>query len=298
MKKLFGKSAIALAMAVVMVMSMVTSAFAATGFSDTNGHWAQKVIEKWAGKGFAYGYPGGAFKPDQIVTRAEFCAFANRFFGYFGYAKDGSIKSTFSDVQVRNTTTGWYYDDVAIAQKAGYISGYPDGTFKPNKTMTRAELAYALGQLFGTNLIEQVGGVVGTVDNTVDTALGLVSLDGVVPDLKPIVAGLLNLGIIKGVLTKTGELIFDPQGELTRAQVIQVMDNIFIQFPELLENGDLLKTVFGLVGGLTGTVLGTAGGLLDVVDTVTGGLLNGTVGSDGSGLGGLLGGLGLGGLGL
>ena len=76
----------------------------------------------------------------------------------------------------RNTTTGWYYDDVAIAQKAGYISGYPDGTFKPNKTMTRGELAYALGQLVWCELVNQVGGVVGTVDNTVDTALGLVPL--------------------------------------------------------------------------------------------------------------------------
>ena len=59
MKKLFSKTAIAMTMAIVMVMSMVTSAFAATSFNDINGHWAQKVIEKWAGKGFAYGYPGG-----------------------------------------------------------------------------------------------------------------------------------------------------------------------------------------------------------------------------------------------
>ncbi|HBI04324.1 MAG TPA: hypothetical protein DDY49_09895 [Paenibacillaceae bacterium] len=300
MKKLFNKSFVALTMAIVLVMSMVGSAFAAN-YSDTAGHWAGNVITKWSDKGYAKGYPDGTFRPDNIVTRAEFAALANRFFGYFGYStnsNDMSIKSPFKDVTVNTGTSGpgWFYHDVAVAAKVGYIKGYPDGSFKPNQTMTRAELAYALGQLFGENLIIEVSGLVGTIDNTVDTALGLVSLDGVVPDLKPIVAGLLNLGIIKGVLTKTGELIFAPQAELTRAQVIQVMDNIFLQFPEFLDNGDLLVTVMGIVGPVVGTVLGTVGGVLDAVDAVTGALLGDPNAGgllDGLGLGGLLGGLGL-----
>lgn len=302
MKKVFNKSFVALTMAIVLVMSMVSSAFAAN-FPDTGGHWADGVITKWADKGYAKGYDDGTFRPDNVVTRAEFAAFANRFFGYFGYSSnpnDMSIKSPFTDVTVNTGSSGpgWFYHDVAVAAKVGYIKGYKNGTFQPNKVMTRAELAYALGQLFGENLIIEVSGLVGTIDNTVDTALGLVSLDGVLPDLKPIVAGLLNLGIIKGVLTKTGELIFAPQGELTRAQVIQVMDNIFIQFPEFLDNGDLLVTVMGIVGPVVGTVLGTVGGVLDAVDGVTGVLLGDPNAGgilEGLGLGDLLGGL-LGGL--
>lgn len=296
MKKLFNKSFVALTMAIVLVMSMVSSAFAAN-FSDINGHWADDVIVKWANKGYAKGYPDGTFKPDNIVTRAEFAALANRFFGYFGYSKnsnDMSIKSPFKDVTVNTGSTGkgWFYHDVAVAAKVGYIKGYPDGTFRPNQPMNRAELAYALGQLFGENLILEVSGLVGTIDNTVDTALGLVSLDGVVPDLKPIVAGLLNLGIIKGVLTNVGTLLFAPQKELTRAEIIQVMDNIFLQFPEFLDNGDLLVTALGLVGSVLGdVVLPTVGSVLELVDTVVGGLLGGLIGPDGSGLGGLLGGL-------
>lgn len=275
-------------MALVLVLSMVSSAFAA-GFSDIQGHWGQSVIEKWAGKGYAKGYPDGTFRPDNIVTRAEFCAFANRFFGYFGYSKDPKdmgVKSSFPDVQVNTGATGegWYYHDVAVAAAVGYIQGYPDGTFKPNQTMTREEVAYALGKLFGANLVNEVGGVVGTVDNTLDSVveiagLGLVDLSGVVPDLKPIVVALLSNGIIKGVLdTVTGLISFDPGKPVTRAMVIQIMDNIFIQFPELLDNGNLLTTVLGVVGGLTGTVVQTVGGVLN---TVTG-LLDGLTGAGGA----------------
>lgn len=301
MKKLFNKSFVALTMALILVMSMVSSAFAAT-FSDIDGHWANGVITKWAnkeyapGEYYAKGYPDGTFKPDNIVTRAEFCAFANRYFGYFGYSKanDTTIVAPFSDVKVG----AWYYHDVAVANEVGFCTGYGNGTFQPNKAMSREEVAYALGKLFGENLIIEVGGVVGTIDNTVNTALGLVSLDGVVPDLKPIVAGLLNLGIIKGVLTSVGELIFAPQKAVTRAEIVQIMDNIFIQFPEFLNNGNLLVTVMGIVGPIAGEVLGVTGDILGVVDAVVGGVLGGTIGSDGTGLGGVLGGLGLGGLGL
>jgi hypothetical protein len=296
MKKLFNKSFIALTMAIVLVMSMVSSAFAAS-YSDIGGHWGYNVINKWTSKGYAKGYPDGTFKPDRIVTRAEFAAFANRFFGYFGYSSnpnDMSIKSPFKDVQVNTGKSGpgWFYHDVAVAAKVGYIQGYPDGTFRPNQPMSRAELAYALGQLFGENLILEVSGLVGTIDNTVNTALGLVYLDGVVPDLKPIVAGLLNLGIIKGVLTNTGKLLFAPQKELTRAEIVQVMDNIFIQFPEFLDNGNLLVTALGLVGGvLADVVLPTVGSILELVDAVVGGLLGGLIAPDGTGLDSVLGGL-------
>jgi len=55
-----------------------TVAVGATGFPDTQMHWAEKSINFWAAKGYIEGYANGKFMPDQAITRAEFCTFVNK----------------------------------------------------------------------------------------------------------------------------------------------------------------------------------------------------------------------------
>ena len=74
---------------------------------------------------------GGVFRPDEAITRAELAAMLAQ----FSDAKP--VKGVkFSDVSADH----WAYDAIAIAAKMGWIEGYPDGTFRPDATITRAEM--------------------------------------------------------------------------------------------------------------------------------------------------------------
>ena len=74
---------------------------------------------------------GGAFRPDEAITRAELAAMLAQ----FADAKPVTgVK--FTDVSANH----WAYDAIAIAAKMGWIAGYPDGTFRPDATITRAEM--------------------------------------------------------------------------------------------------------------------------------------------------------------
>jgi len=112
------------------ISSMIMStAFAA---SDISNHWAETTIQSWLDQGFTTGYPDGSFRPDNNITRAEFMALVNK---GFGYTETAPI--SYPDVKA----TEWYYNSVAVAKAAGYISGYPDGTMKPENLISREEAA-------------------------------------------------------------------------------------------------------------------------------------------------------------
>jgi len=111
------------------LMPINTYALSASDISD---HWAKATIQSWMDKGLIKGYPDGTFKPDQNITRAEFITLVN---GAFGYTETAPI--SYTDVK----QDAWYASAVAIAVKAGYFSGYPDGTMKPEYPISREEVA-------------------------------------------------------------------------------------------------------------------------------------------------------------
>lgn len=97
--------------------------------------------EKPAGDRAAYmsGYPDGTFRPGQKVSRAETAAAFSRL-----YLQDKPITQqlpVFSDI---DNSGKWYENDVATVVNAKYMSGYPDGSFRPEAPITRAELAAML----------------------------------------------------------------------------------------------------------------------------------------------------------
>ena len=80
---------------------------------------------------FAYivGYGNGEVRPQNNITRAEFAAIAARF------NHDGDkTAAKFSDI-----ANHWAKDEISIAYNNGWITGYPDGTFDPQRDITRAE---------------------------------------------------------------------------------------------------------------------------------------------------------------
>src|SRR5450756_643947 len=178
------------------LMPANTFAFQAT---DISGHWAQVKIQSWIDKGLIKGYPDGTFKPDQDITRAEFMALVNRAFGYTAVAP-----ITYTDVKAGS----WYAPEVAKAQAAGYITGYPDGTMKPENPITREEVATIVARI--KNLTSDAN----AADKYTDASkIGSWS--------KGQVGAVTSAKIMQGYPDGS----FMPQGLITRAEVVEALAN-------------------------------------------------------------------------
>ena len=91
--------------------------------------WYNTAVSTLSSMGIITGYPDGTFRPNAAITRAEFAAIAARF------DNDGDkTAAKFSDI-----ATHWAKDEISIAYNNGWITGYPNSTFGPQRDITRAE---------------------------------------------------------------------------------------------------------------------------------------------------------------
>lgn len=95
----------------------------------TDKHWAKNVIQFASANGLMNGYQDGSFKPEGNITRAEMAAVISR-----QASLEGNPTHSFIDVNGH-----WASVNIAQVGHAGYMGGYPDGSFKPNQELTRAE---------------------------------------------------------------------------------------------------------------------------------------------------------------
>ena len=114
------------------------------------GRWSYAYIEEAASLGIMEGYPNGRFSPQGNMTRAELATVLVRLAERQGTdTADNSGLGTgvagFSDLDAG----AWYYDSVASAAALGYVNGYPDGTFRPNGRVTRAEAVAMTNRMLG-----------------------------------------------------------------------------------------------------------------------------------------------------
>ncbi|CDZ74256.1 Hypothetical protein ING2D1G_0055 [Peptoniphilus sp. ING2-D1G] len=108
-------------------------------FSDINqSQWYSNYVGFLENKDIISGYPDGTFRGDNPITRAEFTKIASKF-----SEKTGRTVN-FTDF----TKAHWAYESVERALTAGYVDGYPDGTFKPDKEITRAEAVKITNKIF------------------------------------------------------------------------------------------------------------------------------------------------------
>lgn len=106
-------------------------------FKDISGHWAENSINYLANKGLVKGYiadDGYVIKPQEFITRAEFLTVLINSRPDIEFTNE-NVKS-FIDVKEGE----WYKEIVDKASSIGILSGYPDGSFKPNNPITRAEI--------------------------------------------------------------------------------------------------------------------------------------------------------------
>ena len=108
-------------------------------FTDVpSNQWYSEAVITLAGMGVVNGYLDGTFRPDAPITRAEFVTMAVN----FAKAGNGTYCS-FADV----SQDMWYYGAVAKASEKGWIGGYPDGTFGPERYITRAEVTVIINRM-------------------------------------------------------------------------------------------------------------------------------------------------------
>ncbi|MDK8179968.1 S-layer homology domain-containing protein [Paenibacillus sp. UMB4589-SE434] len=99
----------------------------------------KQAVQFLGSKGIVTGKDNGNFEPDSLLTRAEFTAMLVRAFNVM----DEKAKESFSDVHPPQ----WHHPFIASSEKNHIVEGYPDGTFKPDRTIERQEMT-AIGARF------------------------------------------------------------------------------------------------------------------------------------------------------
>ncbi|RAV21273.1 DUF4832 domain-containing protein [Paenibacillus contaminans] len=167
--------------------------------TDMKGHWAEQQIRQAVSDGIVDGYEDGTFKPDATVTRAEFTVLLARAL----QLPDGSSDLTFTD---REQIGPWAADAIANAVEAGIISGYEDGSFRPDAVINRAEMAVMIARALGWKA--DAGVLTPFAD------------DGTIPSwAKPFVMAAAQKGILEG---REGNR-FAPLDTATRAEAVVLL---------------------------------------------------------------------------
>lgn len=212
-------------------------------FSDLNEtHPAYEGIQKLVEAGIVSGYPDGTFKPDGDITRAELVKIANMVFEY----TEKQETTTFKDVKAED----WFCDNVLIAQKAGYILGYEDKTFRPGGLITRQELCKILVE----------------INNFV-----LLPYDKSVADeVSPWAVDYVNIVLSNRIMTLDANNNFRATDKATRAEVCEALSGFVL--PQELEEE---KSGGGTGGGTGGD--SSAGEVSEAMSNVTRRLEKGTL---------------------
>lgn len=109
------------------------------GFIDVpRGAWYAGMVDSLAAAGLLGGYPDGTFGPGEAISRAEFVSV----FARCVEPREGSLP--FSDVEGH-----WAYEALSTAVAYGWLTGYPDGTVKPDAAITRAEAIAIANRVLG-----------------------------------------------------------------------------------------------------------------------------------------------------
>lgn len=127
-------------LAIVTVSLLLLSAGlpALAAYSDTSGHWAKSYIDSFTASGYISGYPDGSFKPDNSITRAEFCRIL---YGFFQF--EDQKGPFFPDVSANQ----WFYPYIEACAMEGCIKGFDDGRAMPDSNIRLQEVAVVLARL-------------------------------------------------------------------------------------------------------------------------------------------------------
>lgn len=170
-------------------------------FNDINDlPWAEESINKLCEMGALKGFGDGTFRPNDNITRAEFVKLV---IAAFAFGTDAA-ECSYGDVNADD----WYYPYIASATQLGIVSGNGDGTFTPQKLITREEISVILTRAAQKSGRGLTGSTVSFSDN-----------DDISDYARESVSLLYGSGIIGGM----GDGTFSPKSSGTRAQAAKMI---------------------------------------------------------------------------
>ncbi|MFF2886624.1 S-layer homology domain-containing protein [Paenibacillus sp. NPDC057967] len=187
-------------------------------YEDAVTHWASKSIHNMGARLVVNGVSDGRFAPDRNITRAEFAAIVVRALGL----KLQSSQGSFTDVE----QSAWYSSVVQTAYAYGIISGFQDGMFRPQDTITREQAMLILAKAM------KLTGLKGIADGSSGTSIVAAYKDGAQVASWAVtgVADAVSSGIVSGRMDAS----LAPQAAITRAEVAVMIER-------LLQNSGLIN---------------------------------------------------------
>jgi len=193
------KKTISLLLILLMVFSIIMPTDAFGAGKDYSGHWAEKNIQSWLDNNYGTGYPDGSFRPEGLVTRAEFVKMVNALFGY----------TEITDISFTDVKSGdWYYKEVQKAVKANYITGVSKTKFAPNESLTREQAAVIISKIM-------------KLKSDPAAAEAFTDRDKISSWAKEYVGAVVAAGLFKGY---DADNSFRPQNSIKRAEAIVALD--------------------------------------------------------------------------
>jgi hypothetical protein len=192
-----------------------------TTLTDLQGYWGQAYVEALAQRNYIGGFPDGTFRPNTFITRAQFAAIAAK---ALNLPAAGNSR-IFVDVP----SNFWAAGAIAAVSNAGLVGGFPDGTFRPDDRITRAQALVILTKALRTSNPDPAG-----LNRYGDLAA--------VPEwARDSIARAANAGIIVNFPSAT---LIEPNRVSTRGEVAALMYQTLYQ----LGIGSLPPLSIGLVG--------------------------------------------------
>ncbi|AWE06364.1 benzene 1,2-dioxygenase [Lysinibacillus sp. 2017] len=189
------KKIVVFAIAMLVTMSITTQT--TSHANDIKGHPLAEGLTYWADLNVIRPDAKGNYNPNRAVTRGEFASYLSRAFDL-----PASNSMTFKDLKADEERT----NEIQAAAGASILSGYPDGTFRPNDKITREQMAALLQRALVYSKIPLNGAPLTFKDN-----------DKIRSEFKSAVATNVYYNIIAGSLTAKG-IYFEPKSSATIAQ--------------------------------------------------------------------------------
>ncbi len=179
--------------------------------ADLKGHWAKTTFTTFVKLQMIVGFEDGTYRPNGQTTRAEFAAIIARVFDINGGdAKDAA--------ELSYINSHWAKTEIHNLARVGIINGYGDGTFKPNKTISREEMVIILSRIVNLTDVDKDGSKGDFTDMSNASPFAVNSIKDAAQ------AGIIN-GMPNGG--------FDPKGTSTRAEALTIIANALKLNPQI-----------------------------------------------------------------
>lgn len=176
-------------------------------FSVEDNELPPPPLEREKHDAYICGYPDGTVKPERQITRAEVATIFYRLLQDEARENVWSRTNSYSDV----ASSAWYNSAVSTLTNAGILAGYEDGTFRPNAPITRAEFATIAARFY------HAPEVTGDAFPDISGSWARVYINRAAA-----------LGLVRGYPDGT----FRPNTEITRAEVMEIINNVLFRTPD------------------------------------------------------------------